>query len=61
MTFFFQVVGCTIDKAEAESLCAEDKRMGEAFSLVFCGLKEFVSLHLQVFGDLHQAPFGTTP
>ena len=30
MTFFFQVVGCTIDKAEAETLCDEDKRMGKA-------------------------------
>ncbi|BDA44462.1 hypothetical protein COCOBI_05-6470 [Coccomyxa sp. Obi] len=29
MTFFFQVVGCTIAKAEAESLCNEDKRMGD--------------------------------
>lgn len=33
MTFFFQVVGCTIDKAEAESLCDEDKRMGERLQL----------------------------
>lgn len=32
MTFFFQVVGCTIDKAEAENLCDEDKRVGEQIS-----------------------------